>query len=369
MEITETIPITQALIRQLMHHSYGDMMPSEQPDIQKEQQEAIANAMQCLDATERDVILLRYEAEFSYQEIAQHLLTSPEIVEHTEKMAIERMRTRLPKSRSEIVSFPTLQYISTTPPLPKIRHINEKVGQQSVQAKNNLRGFSIDRAPIFAELNLHPQMTGTDIADAFHITQRSGRRIRQEWLDERKSFLQKPITQLPKKMKKAAPKVAKMAIVKPSEGDVFAYLNSIASPSIPLLAREFRLSIGAAQSYLRSWKAAQSITDSLEALEIQPTLPIQLKIEVEKEEPIMQEVPPTRKDSIIFEALQLLDFDAMDDMRFTTIIDLIAYHASRLRRETIPADKQRSTLLEISNLVHVAVMRMDDSPLLQKRTA
>src|SRR6185437_3448624 len=82
--------LSPSLIRQLMRPGAlaEDTAP---PNLDDAQQRALHTALAALDAQDREILQLRYDANCTIEEIAAHLLTSPQIVEHREQDALHQL--------------------------------------------------------------------------------------------------------------------------------------------------------------------------------------------------------------------------------------------------------------------------------------
>jgi len=144
--------LSPSLIRQLMRPGAlaEDTAP---PNLDDAQQRALHTALAALDAQDREILQLRYDANCTIEEIAAHLLTSPQIVEHREQDALHQLRQYLPPTREDIAASPTRRYVpapAQKKPVPpttgKGRAISEKqfAAYMAANPDATIRGTSED---------------------------------------------------------------------------------------------------------------------------------------------------------------------------------------------------------------------------------
>lgn len=161
--------LSPALIRQLMRPGaiIGEAAP---PNLDDAQQRALHTALAALDATDREILQLRYDGNLTAKDIAAHLLTSPEIVEHREQDALDQLRQHLPPTREDIAASPTRRYVPTEPA--------PATAKPTAESSHERRISEEEFAAFMAE---HPNATYKETREAFGISAPTVQRYRQKW--------------------------------------------------------------------------------------------------------------------------------------------------------------------------------------------
>lgn len=243
--------LSPALIRQLMRPGVlpDDAAPLNLDDVQ---QQAVQIALDALDAQDREILQLHYEAGCTFQEIAAHLLTSPQIVEHREQDALNQLRRHLPPTREDIAASPTRRYVPAEPePAPQ-----KPTTESPYERKISEEQF----AAFMAE---HPNATYKETRDALGISSPTVQRYRRIWQE---SHAQQgvavsqpesepeplPVQPPPEPIKEPEPPMTKPASTPPAHYERTLYEEQVYQARLWMEMRE------------RQWREAKEFTDVAE---------------------------------------------------------------------------------------------------------